>query len=109
AWTARGYNNGKGGFTTPLTNTQLTIQFGADGRVSGSSGCNTFMGPYQTSGASLTIGPLATTRMACEQSIMDQEQAYLAALSATKSYQIAGPTLTLLDATGTRMAEFAAP
>jgi heat shock protein HslJ len=107
-WTARGYNNGKGGFTTPLSGTQLTIQFGADGTVSGKSGCNTFTGPYQTGGASLTIGPLATTRMACTPEIMDQEQAYLAALAATKSYRIVGTTLTLSDAAGVRMAEFAA-
>lgn len=109
AWTADDYNNGKGGFTTPLTGTQLTIQFRADGNVSGSSGCNTFTGQYQTSGASLTIGALATTRMACAEPIMDQEQAYLAALAATKRYAIVGKMLTLMDAGGVRMAVYTAP
>jgi heat shock protein HslJ len=109
AWSANSYNNGKGGFTTLLTGTQMTIQFGADGSVSGSSGCNRFTGMYQTSGTSLMFGPLATTRMACEQAIMDQEQAFLAALAATKSYRIVGTTLTLVDATDARMAEFTAP
>jgi len=109
AWAASGYNNGKGGFTTPVVGTQLTIQFAADGKVSGSSGCNTFTGSYQTSGTMLTLGPLATTRMACEQAIMDQEQAYLAALAATKSYGIVGNMLTLSDAGGVRMVEYAAP
>jgi heat shock protein HslJ len=67
------------------------------------------MGPYQISGESLTIGPLATTRMACAAEIMDQEQAYLKSLNATSAYRIVGTTLTLSDTSGTRTATFVAP
>jgi heat shock protein HslJ len=57
----------------------------------------------------MTIGPLATTRMACEQGIMDEEQAYLAALGGTTSYGIVGKVLTLTDEGGARMVEYTAP
>ena len=33
------------------------------------------------------LGPFATTLMACEQSIMDQEAAYLSALEAATGFQ----------------------
>lgn len=44
---------------------QYELQFGDDGRVSGRAGCNRFSGPYTQAGRTLTVGPLATTRMAC--------------------------------------------
>jgi heat shock protein HslJ len=48
-----------------------------------------------------------TTMMACmPQEVMDQEQAYFSALSATASYRVDGNRLTLLDAAGNVLAEF---
>jgi heat shock protein HslJ len=51
-----------------------------DGTVSGSGGCNTFNGPYTLTGDQLTMGPLAATKMACEEPIASVETAYLAAM-----------------------------
>ena len=86
--------------------TQPTAEFAANGSVSGSGGCNTFSGPFQTSGSSLTIGPLAATLMACEQSIMDQEAAYFAALERTTEYRFESGRLVLVDESGARQAEY---
>jgi heat shock protein HslJ len=36
-----------------------------DGRITGSTGCNTFNGPYRAGGVDVTFGPLVTTRRAC--------------------------------------------
>ncbi|WP_341676958.1 META domain-containing protein [Niveibacterium sp. SC-1] len=36
-------------------------------RISGFSGCNRFTGAFKLEGASLSLGPLAGTRMACAQ------------------------------------------
>jgi heat shock protein HslJ len=106
-WQATGYNNGRGAVESVRTGTELTAVFGTNGQVSGSGGCNTFTGPYQVSGSSLTIGTLATTIRACEPAeIMTQEQAYLAALRATRTYAISGDQLTLRDAAGAMMAVF---
>jgi heat shock protein HslJ len=98
-WNVTGYNNGKHAVTTPMTGTTLTATFTADS-VSGSSGCNTYNGSYTLDGDALTIGPLATTRMACEPAIMDQETAFLAALAASTKVEQTGATVTLRNADG---------
>ena len=45
---------------------------------------------------------MAITAMAClsPEGVMDQEQAFLAALASVTSYQLAGERLELLDSTG---------
>jgi len=93
SWDVTGYNNGKQAVTGVLGGTSLTAVFGTDGNLSGSSGCNTYIGPYKVDGDSITIGPLASTRMACEQAIMDQETQYLAALQSSATFKVEGSTL----------------
>lgn len=73
---------------TPMVpSAELTADF-ADNRISGSGGCNRFMGSYQTQGEQLTIGELASTFMACEESIMNQEVKYLSALQGAQRYEV---------------------
>ena len=67
---------------------QPTIAFGADGTASGFAGCNTFSGPYSTDGAAFDIGPLITTKMACQAPGGSVESAFLTALDTTDSWQI---------------------
>ncbi len=69
-----------------------TLSVEPGGRVSGETGCNRYMGEVSVDGASLTFGPLATTRMACEGALQEQERAVLDAL--------AGVTGWALDADG---------
>jgi heat shock protein HslJ len=52
------------------------------GRVSGRSGCNRFTGSWQQDGATIRLGPLAGTKMACTPVLMEIEQRFLAALGA---------------------------
>jgi heat shock protein HslJ len=88
------------------TTIDLTID---GGTVSGSSGCNTYTGAAEvdTDAETMTLGPeLASTMMACEQPIMDQEQAYLEALIRVTSYQMAEDQLLLEDADGIVLATF---
>jgi hypothetical protein len=54
-----------------------TISFGADGLVSGRTGCNRFSGPYSLSGEGLSFGKLAVTRMACPPPEMETEQRFI--------------------------------
>jgi heat shock protein HslJ len=63
-------------------------------RVRGSGGCNLIMGSYETAGDRLSIGPLATTRKMCPET-MQQEQAFLAVLDSVTHYRIAGNHLQL--------------
>lgn len=92
----------------PVAGSTITAGFGADGRVSGSSGCNSYGASYEVSGSSLTIGQATSTLMACDEALMQQESAYLAALASTTGYTISGDQLTLRDASGASRLVFAA-
>ena len=65
----------------------VTLAFAA-GTASGSSGCNTYSGPYTVDGQSLDFGALASTRMACAGAAMAIEQAYLAALDGVTTWAV---------------------
>jgi heat shock protein HslJ len=107
AWIVTGYNNGKQAVVSTMAGTDLTANFGTDGVLSGNSGCNTYSASYQTDGNKIGIGPAATTRMACEQAVMDQEQQYLTALTTAATYRIDGSKLELRTADGALAANFA--
>ena len=86
----------------------ITARFEANGRVSGFAGCNSYSGTYTTSGRSITVSRnLAVTRKACARAVMAQERLYLAALTAAKTYSIAGSTLSLRGKSGLTLATFA--
>jgi heat shock protein HslJ len=72
-----------------------TIRFDDAGRVMGSGACNRFNGPYVLDGDQLTIGPLASTRRACESAISIQESRYLQAIEATERAEVSAPFLFL--------------
>jgi len=100
AWNVTGYNNGATAVTSPVGGSVITATFTADGQVSGSTGCNDYSGPYQLDGSNLTVGPLVSTKKACEQPLMDQEQQFLTALGAPTSVESSGGTVTLRAANG---------
>lgn len=66
---------------------ELTADF-TGGRITGSGGCNRFMGDYKTKANQLSIGVLASTRKACEQAVMTQEFKYLKALQGAQRYEV---------------------
>lgn len=86
--------------TVESNNREPHLVFSADGRVSGSAGCNRLTGSYEKDGNSLRFGQTATTKMACPPPLMTLEQAFLQALGATAAMQISGNTLALKDAAG---------
>jgi heat shock protein HslJ len=88
---------------------EATLAFDADGTASGSGGCNTFNGSYQTSGNELTFGPVASTKKACADDVMTVEQSYLTALQNAASYTTAGNALTIDDSSGDPVLEFTTP
>ena len=101
-WRVTGYNNGKQAVTSVLGGTTLTMAFGADRRVSGSAGCNTYAGPYMSDGTKLTFGLAATTRKMCTGTdrIMEQEQQFLVALGTVAVMHLEGDRLELRTAAG---------
>jgi heat shock protein HslJ len=111
AWVATGYLNAdKAAFVSIILDSEVTALFGADGTVSGTSGCNTYSGGYTIDGDTLAISQLINTQMACDspEGVMDQESVYLAALQSSVTFQNDGATLTLLDAEGRRTVTYTA-
>jgi heat shock protein HslJ len=83
-----------------LANTQITLIFGADGRLSGNAGCNQYNGGYQVNGNQITIGPLVSTMMACPQETMQQESTYLIALQSATSFEQSAQQLSITHPAG---------
>lgn len=84
-----------------MGSTAPTIAFLDDNAVAGSGSCNRFRGGFKLTGESLTIEQLATTMMACPDKVMQQEQAIIRQLEATRAFDIrADGALVLKDAKG---------
>jgi heat shock protein HslJ len=74
---------------------RVTLRFDLeDSRVSGFGGCNRYTGPYTMTGEKLEFGPIAATKMFCEQGI-EVEDKYLPALGSVQSWELAGAELVL--------------
>jgi heat shock protein HslJ len=67
----------------------VTLNFGADGMLSGSSSCNRFMTGYTLSGEGLSIQQAAGSMMMCEEPLMAQEGKFLALLATVNRFEIA--------------------
>ncbi len=78
----------------------------ADGKLSGNAGVNQYSGSYETDGSKLSVGPLASTQMAGEPAVMEQEAAYLVALQAAGAYKVNGDELTIKDVSADTVLEF---
>lgn len=79
-----------------VAKSQPSIDFGPDGKLSGNGSCNRYFGPYVLSGEGLKISDLASSRMACEQPLMDQEALLLKSLQETSRFEINGEGVLVL-------------
>ena len=72
-----------------VAGTTITVTFDEPTlAVSGNSGCNSFAGSIVPQGGFFTVGPLASTMMACTAAgVMEQEAAFQAALQGTNGYR----------------------
>jgi heat shock protein HslJ len=101
-WRATGINNGRQAVVGLVEGSAITMDFGTDGRVSGSAGCNRYTAAYTAEGlSSVRFEPAATTRMACADPAVDsQERNFLAALATVASARMEGERLELRTAEG---------
>ena len=99
-WQATNYNNGREAVVGMLEGTEITAIFGDDGSLSGSAGCNNYITGYSVDGDQITIELAATTMMMCAEpeGIMEQEAAYLAALTTAATFSINGDVLEMRTA-----------
>ena len=79
-----------------LADTQVTVLFNGD-KISGSAGCNDYNATVTSAGGqSLAIGPIASTKKACPEPIMAQEDDYLTKLQNVRQWQFLSGQLALI-------------
>ena len=96
-----------GSETDVVPGTTVTARFGEDGRVGGSTGCNTYSGSYEVRGDTISVGRLASTRRAClDQNANEQERSFLAALEAANRFRLSSDRLTIFSDRGRTVLNF---
>lgn len=85
---------------TPLGAMPPTLRFDAEGRVSGSTGCNRFTARYVRDGQMLAISEPATTRMSCPRALLAQETRFLTGLSAVTLFRAGAGAMVILGDEG---------
>jgi heat shock protein HslJ len=109
SWDVQSYNNGRGAVTTLIPGTSMIVHFAEDGTISGSSGCNSYAGTYTVDGNSISISELATTRLACADDVMQQEQEFLAAMQASTTYALVPDRMSMRDDGGALQVDLIPP
>jgi heat shock protein HslJ len=73
----------------------------ADGKVTGSGGCNQLSGEATVAGNEITFGPIVATKMACADKTATENEAHvLQVLVGKVTYEIDGKSLRLTNANG---------
>lgn len=97
-----------GGESTVINGTTVTIKFGEDGRVGGSTGCNSYGGSYEVRGNNVTFGRMISTRRAClDQRANQQEQQFLGALESANRFRLTNDRLAIFYNGGRNVLNFA--
>lgn len=76
---------------------QSTLDIAKDGNISGSGGCNRYMGGMEIKGEKIKVLPGGATLMACPPAMMKQDSQFHAALGMVTSWKIRNGKLILVD------------
>jgi heat shock protein HslJ len=108
SWETISYNNGKQAMVSLIIGTKIGANFGADGRLSGNAGCNSYFAGYKTSGQTIVIDAPGATKRACinPEGVMTQEAQFLQAINSATQFRISGGRLDLRNAQGSMVATF---
>ena len=95
-WVLESYGE-QGSLQAVLEDTEITAFFdSAKEQVAGSASCNRYFAGYEINKNELTIiPPIGSTRMACPEPVMEQEQQYFSLLETTETFQIQNGKLTI--------------
>jgi len=77
---------------------RMTLNFRADGRLSGRSSCNEYAAAYSLTGEGLAVSNAARTKKLCEPSLMRQEEAFLELLTNVMRFTLSSDGALVLHA-----------
>jgi heat shock protein HslJ len=90
--------------STPAISAGATVTLVHDsGNVSGQAPCNTYRTEFTVDGDRVEVGPIATTRMACESKVTEAETDFLKALERVDTVAANGDRLTLAGPDGVEL------
>ena len=98
-WKLRSIEDASGSLTGIPNPTGYTVTFQDAGRLGVRADCNVCTGTYTASGASLLVGSLSCSRVACAPSSHDKQ--FLAVLGAAESFSVLGIELSIDGTKGT--------
>jgi heat shock protein HslJ len=106
-WTLTGYMH-NGTVVPPIPGTTITLDFGTEGKISGSAGCNHYFASFEVKDTGITIGQAGSTEMYCSTpGVMDQESTFFTLLVRSKTISVEGEHLTLYGEQGAPILTFA--
>lgn len=77
----------------PVDPSRYTLEFGADGALSGQADCNRIHGRWTASGTSMTLGPFAMTRAMCPPGSLSDR--YVRSLESAVSWRVVADRLAI--------------
>lgn len=80
---------------TPAPGSEIHIAFPSADQISINAGCNNLFGQIDWDGAELTVPQLASTMMACEPALMEQDTFLTTLLASGVTASLSGDALTL--------------
>ena len=69
-----------------IDSSNITINFGNDGRINGSDGCNLYSADYRIDERGMQIGAIAGTKRACAPALMNQGNSFMRVLQDVNSW-----------------------
>jgi len=102
SWLVRAVNKGRQGVVSAALGSAITVSFDAEGRMSGSTGCNRYSAEFSVQGDALDVGTASATRKLCSEPerVMQREAEFLIALGTVERFEQRGERLQLLTADG---------
>ena len=81
----------------PLNSKQYISFIASENKISGKTACNGYSGGYTIEKNTINFGPLAATKMYCEEHVMKAENSFFSALNNTSTFVIDNNMLTLVS------------
>lgn len=97
SWQVNSINNGKQAVVSTIIDSKLTVNFDANGIITGTAGCNNYSARYKVTGKKIRISGVSSTRKMCAkpEGIMQQEAEFLKALESASITEFDGKKLDL--------------
>jgi heat shock protein HslJ len=71
-----------------IDSSRVSLNFAEDGGLSGAASCNRYATSLSIGGEGVSVAQIAATQMMCPEALMNQEQAFFAALAAVGRFDI---------------------